>query len=54
MTEAETKAAERAKEARKQVVLLPPGRVRDALLEKIKQYDAVVPEEDQPLAIHQR
>ena len=33
-------AAECAREARKQVALLAPGRVRDALIEKAKQYEA--------------
>jgi hypothetical protein len=32
--------AECAREARKQVALLPPGKLRDALLEKAKQYEA--------------
>jgi hypothetical protein len=35
-------AAECAKEARRQVALLAPGKVRDALLEKAKQYEAEV------------
>lgn len=33
-------AAECACEARKQVALLAPGKVRDALVEKAKQYEA--------------
>jgi hypothetical protein len=33
-------AAECAREARKQVALLAPGRVRDALIEKAEQYEA--------------
>jgi hypothetical protein len=37
-------AAECAREARKQVALLGPGRVRDALIEKAKQYEAEVRE----------
>jgi hypothetical protein len=37
------KAAECAREARKQAALLAPGKVRDALLEKAKQYEAVIP-----------
>jgi hypothetical protein len=32
-------AAECAREARKQIALLAPGRVRDALIEKAKQYE---------------
>ena len=32
--------AECAREARKQVALLAPGKVRDALIEKAKQYAA--------------
>jgi hypothetical protein len=35
-------AAECAREARKQVALLAPGRVRDALVEKAKQYEAEI------------
>ena len=35
-------ATECAKEARKQAALLGPGRIRDALQEKIKQYDAEI------------
>jgi hypothetical protein len=37
------KAAECAREARKQAALLAPGKVRDALLEKARQYEAVIP-----------
>jgi hypothetical protein len=33
-------AAECAREARKQVALLAPGKLRDALVEKAKQYEA--------------
>jgi hypothetical protein len=45
MTETQDKAAECAREARKQVALLAPGKVRDALLEKVRQYEALVPED---------
>ena len=38
-------AAECAREARKQAALLVPGKVRDALLEKAKQYEAEIPED---------
>jgi hypothetical protein len=34
--------AERAREARKQAVLLPAGDLRDALLEKARQYEAQI------------
>jgi hypothetical protein len=34
--------AERAREARKQADLLPPGALRDALLEKARQYEAQI------------
>jgi hypothetical protein len=34
--------AERAREARAQADLLPPGEVRDALLEKARQYEAQI------------
>jgi hypothetical protein len=34
--------AERAREARKQANLLPPGELRDALLEKARQYEAQI------------
>jgi len=37
-------AADCAREARKQVALLAPGKVRDALVEKAKQYEAEVRE----------
>ena len=37
-------AAECAREVRKQVALLAPGKVRDALVEKAKQYEAEVRE----------
>ncbi len=36
-------AAQCAREARHQAALLPEGPVRDALLKKAKQYEAVVP-----------
>ena len=39
------KAAECAREARHQAALLPEGRVKDALLEKAKEYDSGVPED---------
>jgi len=44
-TETQDKAAECAREARKQAALLAPGKVRDALLEKARQYEAEVPDE---------
>jgi len=44
-TESQAKAAECAREARKQAALLAPGKIRDALLEKLKQYEAEIPEE---------
>ena len=37
-------SAECAHEARKQVALLAPGKVRDALIEKAKQYEAEIRE----------
>jgi hypothetical protein len=40
----EEKAAECAREARKQAALLAPGPVRDALLQKAKAYEAEIPE----------
>jgi hypothetical protein len=39
------KAAECAREARHQAALLPEGPIRDALLEKAKNYDSSVPED---------
>jgi hypothetical protein len=45
MAETQDKAAECAREARKQAALLAPGKVRDALLEKARQYEALVPED---------
>ena len=42
--EKKANAAECAREVRKQAALLAPGKVRDALLEKIKQYEAKIPE----------
>ncbi|MBV9456777.1 MAG: hypothetical protein JO141_04570 [Bradyrhizobium sp.] len=44
-SEIEEKSAECAREARKQAALLAPGKVRDALLEKVKQYEAAIPED---------
>ena len=44
--ETKDSAAECAREARKQVALLAPGKVRDALVEKAKQYEAEVSEAD--------
>jgi hypothetical protein len=41
---AQDTAAECAREARKQVALLAPGKIRDALVEKAKQYEAELPE----------
>jgi hypothetical protein len=38
-------AGELAREARKQAALLPDGPVREALLEKAKQYEAAIPED---------
>jgi hypothetical protein len=39
------KAAECARDARHQAALLPEGPVRDALLEKAKQYEQTIPED---------
>lgn len=39
MTKDQEASAECAKEARRQAALLPPGPVRDALLEKARQYE---------------
>jgi hypothetical protein len=41
----EEKAAECAREARHQAALLPEGPIRDALLEKARQYERRVPED---------
>jgi len=41
----EAKAAECAREARKQAALLGPGKIRDALLEKAREYEANIPED---------
>ena len=52
--ETEATAAECAREARKQAALLVPGKVRDALLEKAKQYEAEIPEDhtyDEPMKL---
>ena len=46
-TESQAKPAECAREARKQAALLAP-KVRDALLEKVKQYEAELAEPCQP------
>ena len=40
------KSAECAREARKQAALLAPGPVRDALLQKAKEYEAEIPEDE--------
>ena len=40
-----SKLAECAREARHQAALLPEGAVRDALLEKAKQYEAQIPDD---------
>jgi hypothetical protein len=42
----EEKSAECAREARKQAALLAPGPVRDALLQKAKEYEAEIPEDE--------
>ena len=42
----EEKAAECAREARKQAALLPPGPVRDILLQKAREYEAEIPEDE--------
>ena len=39
------KAAECAREARHQAALLPEGPIRDALLEKARQYERRIPED---------
>jgi hypothetical protein len=44
-TKSQAKAAECARETRKQAALLAPGKIRDALLEKLKQYEAEIPDE---------
>jgi hypothetical protein len=41
-TQREDWLAEAAREARKQAKLLPPGSLRDALLEKARQYEAQI------------
>ncbi|GIQ75129.1 hypothetical protein [Bradyrhizobium sp. RD5-C2] len=43
MEELASKAAECARDARHQAALLPEGPIRDALLEKAKQYEAEIP-----------
>jgi hypothetical protein len=43
--EIQEKSAECAREARKQAALLAPGKVRDALMEKVKQYESEIPED---------
>ena len=43
--EIQEKSAECAREARKQAALLAPGKVRDALMEKARQYEAEIPED---------
>ena len=48
-TDTKVKAAECAREARKQAALLAPGKLRDALLEKAKQYEAEIPEANERL-----
>ena len=49
-----SKAAECAREARHQAALLPEGPVRDALIDKAKQYEAQVPNDPtyKPVAEH--
>ncbi|NLS67761.1 hypothetical protein E3H11_02145 [Bradyrhizobium brasilense] len=42
MTREQDVSAECAREARKQAALLPPGPVRDALLEKARQYELLL------------
>jgi hypothetical protein len=41
----EEKSAECAREARKQAALLAPGPVRDALLQKAREYEAEIAED---------
>lgn len=41
----EEKAAECAREARHQAALLPEGPIRDALLEKAREYERGIPED---------
>ena len=43
-TENQAKPAECAREARKQAALLAPGEIRDALMEKVKRYEAELAE----------
>ena len=42
----EEKPAECAREARKQAALLAPGPVRDALLQKAREYEAEIPKDE--------
>jgi hypothetical protein len=41
-TSLDERLTERAREARKQAGLLPPGELRDGLLEKARQYEAQI------------
>ncbi|MCP1972890.1 MULTISPECIES: hypothetical protein [Bradyrhizobium] len=49
-----SKAAECAREARHQAALLPEGPIRDALLEKAKQYEAQIPTDSTYTTVAQR
>ncbi|WFU62707.1 hypothetical protein [Bradyrhizobium brasilense] len=49
-----SKTAECAREARHQAALLPEGPVRDALLEKAKQYEAQIPDDPTYTTVAQR
>ncbi|MCC8938996.1 hypothetical protein H8A99_21590 [Bradyrhizobium sp. Arg68] len=49
-----SKIAECAREARHQAALLPEGPVRDALLEKAKQYEAQIPADPTYTTLAQR
>jgi hypothetical protein len=51
MTEEEKMTVECAKEARRQAALLPDGPIRDALLEKVRLYEAKIREEHEPLRL---
>ncbi|MCC8958024.1 hypothetical protein H8B02_32735 [Bradyrhizobium sp. Pear77] len=49
-----SQVAECAREARHQAALLPEGPVRDALLEKAKQYEAQIPDDPTYKTVVQR
>ncbi|WP_170991702.1 hypothetical protein [Bradyrhizobium elkanii] len=49
-----SKIAECAREARHQAALLPEGPVRDALIEKAKQYESQIPADSTYTTVTQR